>query len=56
MADKMLRPPAPYPVKPRDIQQFIRGRLVAAIKDILAQLVEAGEVEWSDDGYRTATK
>ena len=44
-------------VKPRDIQQFIRGRLRSReIKDILAQLVEAGEVEWSDDGYRSATK
>ena len=44
-------------VKPRDIQQFIRGRIRSRdIKDILAQLVEAGEVEWSDDGYRSATK
>jgi hypothetical protein len=41
------------PLKPRDIQMFIRGRLKSAeIKDILGQLVEAGEIEWSADGYR----
>jgi hypothetical protein len=58
MADKILGyvRRRPTSVKPRDIQQFIRGRLRSReIKDILAQLVEAGEVEWSDDGYRSAT-
>jgi hypothetical protein len=40
-------------MKPRDIQQFIRGRLKSAeIKDILGQLVEGGEIEWTSDGYR----
>jgi hypothetical protein len=44
---------APRPTKPRDIQMFIRGRLKSAeIKDIIGQLVEAGEVEWTTDGYR----
>ena len=44
-------------VKPRDIQQYIRGRIRSRdIKDILAQLVEAGEVEWSDDGYRSVAR
>jgi hypothetical protein len=58
MADKILSyvRRRPTSVKPRDIQQFIRGRLRSReIKDILAQLVEAGEVEWSGDGYRSAT-
>jgi hypothetical protein len=41
------------PMKPRDIQQFIRSRLKSAeIKDILGQLVEAGEIEWTGDGYQ----
>jgi hypothetical protein len=40
-------------MKPRDIQMFIRGRIKSAeIKDILAQLVEAGEIERTPDGYR----
>jgi Protein of unknown function (DUF3987)/Bifunctional DNA primase/polymerase, N-terminal len=40
-------------LKPRDIQQFIRGRLKSAeIKDILGQLVEAGEIAWTGDGYQ----
>ena len=40
-------------MKPRDIQGYIRGRLKSAeIKDIVSQLVEAGEVEWTADGYR----
>jgi hypothetical protein len=44
-------------MKPRDIQQFIRGRLKSSeIKDILAQLVEAGEIEWSLDGYKPLSK
>jgi hypothetical protein len=43
------------PVKPRDIQQFLKGRLrTREIKDILAQLVEAGEIEWTDQGYQPA--
>jgi hypothetical protein len=41
------------PVKPRDIQQFIKGRLRSPeIKDIVGQLVEAGEVEWNGQGYQ----
>jgi hypothetical protein len=41
------------PVKPRDIQQFMRGRLrTPEIKDILRQLHEAGEIEWTDQGYQ----
>jgi hypothetical protein len=41
-------------MKPRDIQQHIRSRLRSfEIKDILGQLHEAGEVEWTPDGsYR----
>jgi len=42
-----------HPVKPRDIQQFLKGRLRSKeIKDILSQLVEAGEVEWQGDEYQ----
>ena len=42
------------PMKPRDIQQFIRSRIKSAeIKDILGQLVEAGKIEWTGDGYRS---
>jgi hypothetical protein len=41
------------PVKPRDIQQFLKGRLRSSeIKDIVGQLVEAGEVEWTGQGYQ----
>jgi hypothetical protein len=44
------------PMKPRDIQMLIRGRLKSAeIKDILAQLVEAGEIVWTGDGYQPST-
>jgi hypothetical protein len=40
-------------MKVRDIQMFIRGSLRSAeIKDLLAQLVEAGAIEWTADGYR----
>jgi hypothetical protein len=40
-------------MKVRDIQMFIRGSLRSAeIKDLLAQLVEAGAIEWTVDGYR----
>jgi hypothetical protein len=40
-------------MKPRDIQQWIRSRLNSReLKDILSQLVEAGEIEWTDQGYR----
>ena len=46
-----------YPVKPRDIQQFLKGRLRSKdIKDILSQLVEAGEVEWQGDEYQPTAK
>jgi hypothetical protein len=46
-----------HPVKPRDIQQFLKGRLRSKdIKDILSQLVEAGEVEWQGDGYQPSAK
>jgi hypothetical protein len=42
-------------MKPRDIQQFIRSRIRSSeIKDILGQLVDAGEIEWTDQGYRPA--
>ena len=45
------------PVKPRDIQQFLKGRLRSKdIKDILSQLVEAGEVEWQGDEYQPTAK
>jgi hypothetical protein len=46
-----------YPVKPRDIQQFLSGRLRSQeIKDILKQLYEAGEIEWDAQGwYRPKT-
>jgi hypothetical protein len=41
------------PQKVRDIQMFIRGALRSAeIKDMLAQSVEAGFIEWTIDGYR----
>jgi hypothetical protein len=40
-------------MKQRDIQQFLKGRLNSRdIKDILGQLVEAGEIENTDQGYR----
>jgi hypothetical protein len=40
-------------MKPRDIQQHIRSRLHSKeLKDILGQLVEAGEIEWTNQGYR----
>jgi hypothetical protein len=43
-------------MKPRDIQQFLKGRLNSReIKDILGQLVEAGNIENTDQGYRTIT-
>ena len=44
------------PVKPRDIQMYIRGRLKSAeIKDIVRQMIEAGEVECTLDGaYKVA--
>ena len=46
-----------HPVKPRDIQQFLKGRLRSKdIKDILSQLVEAGEVEWQGDQYQPTAK
>jgi hypothetical protein len=42
------------PVKPRNIQQFLKGRLRSPeIKDLVGQLVEAGEVEWNGQGYVT---
>ena len=45
------------PVKPRDIQQFLKGRLRSKdIKDILSQLVEAGEVKWEGDEYQPIAK
>jgi hypothetical protein len=38
---------------PTTFRQLGDGRLKSSeIKDILGQLVEAGEVEWSTDGYR----
>jgi hypothetical protein len=41
-------------LKVRGIQQHIRGALRSAeIKDMLAQFVEAGFIEWTADGYRT---
>jgi hypothetical protein len=45
-------------VKPRDIQQFLSGRLRSQeIKDILKQLCEAGEIEWDAQGcYRPIEK
>ena len=46
-----------HPVKPRDIQQFLKGRLRSKdIKDILSQLVEAGDVEWQGDEYQPTAK
>src|SRR5262252_2141094 len=46
-----------HPLKPRDIQQFLKGRLRSKeIKDILSQLVEAGEVEWQGDEYQPTAK
>ena len=44
------------PIKPRDIQIYIRGRLKSAeIKDIVRQMIEAGEVECTPDGaYKAA--
>jgi hypothetical protein len=44
-------------VKPRDIQQFLKGRLRSKdVKDILSQLVEAGEVEWQGGEYQPTAK
>jgi hypothetical protein len=44
-------------MKPRDIQQFLKGRLKSGdIKDILGQLVEAGNIENTDQGYRPVTR
>jgi hypothetical protein len=44
-------------VKPRDIQQCIRGRLRSAeIKDIVRQLIEAGLVEVTADGRYQAVR
>jgi hypothetical protein len=41
-----------YPAKPRDIQQYLSGRLRSQeIKDILKQLYEAGEIEWDAQGW-----
>jgi hypothetical protein len=46
-----------HPLKPRDIQQFLKGRLRSKeIKDILSQLVEAGEIEWQGDEYQPTAK
>jgi hypothetical protein len=43
------------PLTLREIQQTLRGRLRSQeIKDILAQLVEAGEIERTNQGYRPA--
>jgi hypothetical protein len=43
-------------MKRRDIQQFLKGRLDSkAIRDILDQLVEAGEIEWTGQAYRSCT-
>ena len=43
--------------KVRDIQHHAHGALRSSeIKDLLAQLVEAGEIEWTADGYRTTQK
>jgi hypothetical protein len=40
-------------LKVRHIQMHIRGALRSAeIKDMLAQFVEAGFIEWTADGYR----
>ena len=44
-------------LKVRDIQMFIRGALRSAeIKDLLAQSVEAGFIEWTADGYRVVKR
>jgi hypothetical protein len=44
-------------LKVRDIQMFIRGALRSAeIKDLLAQSVEAGFIEWTVNGYRIAKR
>ena len=41
----------------RDIQIYIRSALRSAeIKDLLAQSVEAGFIEWTVDGYRIVKK
>jgi hypothetical protein len=38
----------------RDIQQFLKGRMDSkAIRGILDQLVEAGEIEWTGQAYRS---
>ena len=40
----------------RDIQQFLKGRMDSkAIMGILDQLVEAGEIEWTGQAYRSCT-
>jgi hypothetical protein len=42
-------------MKQRNIQQWIRCRLKSRdLRDILEQLVEAGEIEKTDQGYRPA--
>ena len=39
--------------KVRDVQQYVRGALHSReIKDLLAQFLEAGLIEWTVDGYR----
>jgi hypothetical protein len=43
------------PVKVRNIQQFLKGRMRSPeIRDVLAQLMEAGEVENTSEGYKAA--
>src|SRR5262249_9070504 len=43
-------------LKIRDVQMHIRGALRSAeIKDMLAQLVEGGFIEWTVHGYRKST-
>jgi hypothetical protein len=45
------------PMKVRDIQQYIRSAIRSAdIKDILAQFVNGGLIEWTVDGYRVVKK
>lgn len=40
-------------MKIRDVQMYIRGALRSSeIKDLLAQFVEAGLIEWTAEGYR----
>jgi hypothetical protein len=43
------------PMRPRDIQQWIRSRLSSRdLGDILKQLVEAGEIKWNGQEYYPA--